>query len=212
MPLRAAPLALATLVVVAGCAQQTRPVVARALAPTRAPAGWRAVVTRGDMARLHGWRTAFVAALGQARAGGFSAAVAREGALLQPDAALPDVAMADGRYRCRTIKLGAKGAGNLPFVAYPAFDCAVTGGITRFAKLGGSQRPVGRVFDADARRKIFVGTLILGDERRPLSYGRDGDRDMVGAFERIGERRWRLILPYPRFESLTDILELVPAT
>ncbi len=37
-----------------------------------------------------------------------------------------------------------------------------------------------------------------------------GDRDMAGVLERIGERRWRLVLPYPRFESLLDVVELVP--
>jgi hypothetical protein len=33
---------------------------------------------------------------------------------------------------------------------------------------------------------------------------------MVGVVERIGENRWRLVLPYPHFESTIDILELVP--
>ena len=30
--------------------------------------------------------------------------------------------------------------------------------------------------------------------------------------ERVGDNRWRLIMPYPRFESTLDVLELVPAT
>jgi hypothetical protein len=34
---------------------------------------------------------------------------------------------------------------------------------------------------------------------------------MAGVVERIGERRWRLVLPYPNFESTIDVLELLPA-
>jgi hypothetical protein len=44
-----------------------------------------------------------------------------------------------------------------------------------------------------------------------MRYGRDADRDLAGWVERVGERRWRLILPYPRFESTIDVVELVPA-
>jgi hypothetical protein len=58
---------------------------------------------------------------------------------------------------------------------------------------------------------VFLGTLQLGDEQRALQYGRDRERDMAGVVERIGERRWRLVLPYPHFESTIDIVELVPA-
>lgn len=203
-----------------GCAKQTRPAEASAarVPRMRVATDWRRVVTPGDLTRLHGWRDAFVTALAQARAHGFGPVIAREGALLEPDAALVDVAMPSGRYRCRTIKLGAKGPGNPAYVAYTSFDCAVAGTIAdrgevaSFAKLSGSQRPVGLVFAHDARREIFVGTLMLGDERQALEYGRDADRDMVGAFERVGDKRWRLVLPYPRFESLTDVVELVPAT
>jgi hypothetical protein len=33
---------------------------------------------------------------------------------------------------------------------------------------------------------------------------------MAGVVERIGNQRWRLVLPYPHFESTIDIVELVP--
>ncbi|MDB5668625.1 MAG: hypothetical protein JWL74_1575, partial [Alphaproteobacteria bacterium] len=35
-------------------------------------------------------------------------------------------------------------------------------------------------------------------------------RDMAGIVERIGDRRWRIVLPRPSFESIVDVLELVP--
>lgn len=181
--------------------------------PVAANADWRGVATRDDARRLRDWRDAFVAALGEARARGFADAVAREGTLLDPDAALDDVQLVPGRYRCRTIKLGQRGPVGIGFVAYPAFDCRVAaeGDAMSFAKLSGSQRPVGVLLPGNERRVVFLGTMMLGDETRAIVYGRDPERDVAGAVERIGPRRWRMILPYPRFESTLDVMELEPA-
>jgi len=33
---------------------------------------------------------------------------------------------------------------------------------------------------------------------------------MAGYVERVGERRWRMVLPRPTFESIVDVIELVP--
>ena len=98
------------------------------------------------------------------------------------------------------------------YSVYPEFACTVAdeGEVMSFAKTGGSQRPVGLIFPGDDRRQIFLGTMMLGDETRPMDYGRDALRDMAGAVERIGTNRWRLILPYPNFESVMDVIELVP--
>lgn len=177
------------------------------------PADWKQVVSPSDMKRIQSWRSAFVDALAQARARGQGDAIDREGSLLQPDAALGPPGLAPGDYLCRVIKIGAKSPGMFPFVSYPAFTCRVDeeGGVMSFAKVNGSQRPVGLVFKGDGARQIFLGTLMLGDETRALEYGRDTQRDMAGAVERIGENRWRLILPYPHFESMMDVIELVPA-
>jgi hypothetical protein len=173
---------------------------------------WRSVVTTTDRERLREWRTAFVAALAKARTT-HAAEIAREGVLLDPDAALGGGPIANGRYKCRTIKLGAKAEGMLDFVAYPAFDCRIRQEkeLQGFAKLTGSQRHVGLIFPGDALRQVLLGTLVLGDESRVMQYGRDPDRDVAGYVERIGPNRWRLVLPYPHFESLTDVLELTPA-
>ena len=174
---------------------------------------WRAVATRPDLRRIRDWREAFVQALGEARTSGNQVAVAAEGALLDPDAGLDNPAIPAGRYRCRTLKLGSAAGSEFGFVAYPAFDCTVTmqGAVTTLARITGSQRPVGRLYAGGLRRQIFLGTMMLGDEIRALGYGRDPDRDMAGAVERIGPQRWRLILPYPRFESTLDVVELIPA-
>lgn len=100
------------------------------------------------------------------------------------------------------------------------FACRIGGGdagpdggdsVVSLVKLDGSQRPVGTIFADTNARAIFLGTMELGDETRPLRYGRDANRDMAGLIERIGTRRWRVVLPYPRFESVLDVVELVPA-
>ena len=200
-------LSAALLVAISGCASVPKGSVA--LPATNHD--WRAVVTDNDRNRLRDWRASFAAALVRARAGGHSAAIASEGRLLDPDAAIPG-AIPNGRYRCRVIKLGAKSEGLLDYIAYPAFACRVQQerDIQGFAKLSGSQRPVGLVFPGDAMRQVFLGALALGDETRAMQYGRDPERDVAAWVERIDQRRWRMVLPAPRFESLTDVIELIP--
>ncbi len=115
-------------------------------------------------------------------------------------------------YRCRVIKLGAKEAGNLDYMAYPALPAGFTrkAELQRLTKLSGSQRYVGLIFPGDAIRNIFLGTLVLGDETRALQYRQDEQRDVAGYVERIGPNRWRLLMPAPHFESQLDVMELIP--
>jgi len=173
---------------------------------------WRAIATEDDRARLRDWRDAFVAGLKAARATGHATEIAREGALLEPDSSLGGGAIPNGSYHCRVIKLGAKSAGMPDYVAYPAVACRIRQerDLQGFAKLAGSQRHVGLIFPGDAMRQVFLGTLVLGDERRAMQYGRDQERDVAGFVERIGPNRWRMLLPRPHFESQIDVLELVP--
>lgn len=173
---------------------------------------WRALATEPDIERLQHWRNAWVDALGKARAAGHGDEIAGEGALLDPDSALAGASLAPGTYRCRTIKIGARASGNADYVAYPANRCRVglAGGRVHFARLDGPQRPIGALFPDNSRRQVFLGTLQLGDERLALRYSRDEERDLAGVVERVGENRWRLVLPYPHFESLLDVIELTP--
>jgi hypothetical protein len=196
--------------------------------PPGSPMSWRSLATPDDRKRLRDWRSAWVEALGKAKAG-HAAEVASEGALLDPDApALGGVMPPPGDYRCRIVKLGGQNPEVPDYVAYGPFPCrlgpsaATAGeaaapagpgdsGAVAFAAIGGLQRPVGRFFPDTPRRLMFLGTLQLGDEKGVLRYGHDKERDLAGLLQRIGERRWRLVLPRPHFESTLDLVELVPA-
>ena len=201
---------LLALLVITGCAEfrQAPGVI------TQPSGDWRAVATASDRKRLREWRAAFVDALRAARAGGHGAEIEREGVLLDPDAAFGGGPIPNGTYRCRVIKVGAKQAGLLNYIAYPAFNCRIQqdGVVQDFAKLTGSQRQVGKLFPGDALRQVFLGTLVLGDEVRAMRYGQDRERDVAGYVERIDPNRWRLIMPRPHFESQMDVMELVPSS
>jgi hypothetical protein len=174
---------------------------------------WKQVVTEDDRQRLMNWRTSFVNALDAARKAGHAAEIAREGALLDPDAALGPPAIPDSLFRCRIIKVGAKPTSGAPaYVVSQPFTCRVKPdrGLQRFNKFGGPQRYVGLIFPGDAVRQVFLGTLVLGDETRALQYGQDELRDVAGYVERIGPNRWRIVMPNPHFETQLTIVELIP--
>lgn len=197
------------LVALTACAARDQaPHTAEAVRPD-----WRSIATPHDRERLRNWRTAWIEGVRKAQAAGQGAALAREGALLQPDVAIDWRDPPPGNYRCRVVKIGAKSAGMLDYVAYRPFACRIRqeGELMSFTKLTGSQRPIGHFLPYVGQRMVFLGTMQLGDEHRALQYGRDQERDMAGVVERIGERRWRLVLPYPAFESTIDVIELVPA-
>ncbi len=211
---------LSTCLLLGGCAGSGLPArMTAAIDAAEAPRAvdWRKVATVTDRARLRGWRTSWTRALGEVRKGGQGAVIDVDPALFDPDRSLPDPAPPAGNYRCRTVKLGRQGAAGMSsagaaYIAYGWFACRVdeTGSIDRFEKLTGSQRMAGSLFaDTDAR-SVFLGTMSLGDERGGMAYGRDTQRDMAGFVERIDERRWRLVLPYPHYESTLDLLEIVP--
>jgi hypothetical protein len=200
---------LLVLLALAGCAR-SREVVAPPNAD-RPNDAWRSLVTDDDRARLRNWRKSWTDAAAQAQPA-HAAAIAREGPLLDPDAALPGARLPAGDYRCRTIKLGAQSAGHAAFTEYEPRLCRVgaEGARLNFTILDGPQRPIGTLLPDTGRRMIFLGTLQLGDEALAYRYGRDRERDMIGLLERVGDQRWRLVLPAPHFESLLDVIELVP--
>lgn len=199
-----AGIAAAAIVSLAGADAQTR--------PAKVPkGGWRAMATQSDRERLRSWRDAWIAALARAKKAN-PAEVAAQGELFDYDRALSGAVPPDGRYRCRIFKLGAQGTAMAEFMSYNDGDCVIEtiDGQARFTKLAGVQRPAGIIFGGDDARAIFLGATMMGAETRPMTHGRDAKRDVTGYVERVGAKRWRLVLPYPKFESMLDVIELVP--
>ena len=208
-------LALLTLAAMTGCAAKGGgPPVAAASdqAGANGTPDWHDVITDPDHLRLRAWRKAMVDGLAAARAHGAGARIDAEGKLLDPDAGIDGPALPVGYYRCRVIKLGAKTAGQDTYIAYPTHRCQVrpSDDITRLIELNGLQKPSGRLYKDGPSRTVFLGTMILGDEVKAIAYGRDADRDVVGIVQRVESRRWRMIMPQPAWESLADVMELVP--
>jgi hypothetical protein len=176
---------------------------------------WQAAVQEPDRDRLARLDDAWQTALGQAIRGGFEGQLRELGNLPDPDVALRDPLPPVGNYRCRTIKLGARQGGpGLPYVAYGWFNCKVERtprGWLKLSKTSGSQRQTGLMFPDSERRGVFLGAMALGDEPPARAYGLNADRDVVGVVERTGPAQWRLVQPWPRYESNLDLLEIVPA-
>ena len=175
---------------------------------------WRGVITAADRDRYQRRDAAWTLALQQAKRQPGSGDLASLGDLIDPGAARVSVTPPVGNYRCRTVKLGSQGGEQgLGYVVYGWFACRIeqTPAGLKFSKLTGSQRPSGLLFPENDRHMLFLGSMALASEPAARSYGLRPDRDMVAVLERIGERRWRLAVPWPANESNLDLIELVPA-
>lgn len=175
---------------------------------------WRALVTVFDQDRYARLPSAWSLALEQAGRQRGSGDLRALGELITPNAQRPSVTPPVGDYRCRTVKLGSQGGDEgLGYVVYGWFACRIekTRAGLKFIKLTGSQRPSGLLFPEDDRRMVLLGSMALASEPPANSYGERPDRDLIAVLERIGERRWRLVIPWPHTESNLDLIELVPA-
>tara|TARA_R110000868_G_scaffold129972_2_gene339323 strand:- start:1838 stop:2497 length:660 start_codon:yes stop_codon:yes gene_type:complete len=188
--------------------------------PPTGPAGqpgpvlrdWRTIITRTDRDRYNRRDAAWTLALQQVRRLPGSGDLSGLGALIDPDAARAGVPPV-GDYRCRTVKLGSQGGeAGLGYVVYDWFACRIeaTPAGLKFSKLTGSQRPGGLLFTESGDHMVMLGSVALAAEPPANSYGQRPDRDLVAVLERIGERRWRLVIPWPQNESNLDLIELVP--
>ncbi|OWR21196.1 Uncharacterised protein [Brevundimonas diminuta] len=173
---------------------------------------WRAVAAPADASLLGRLDQAWSLARAEAEARGFADEVESLGVLVDPNAGQAGrLQPPPGDYRCRTVKLGAREAHGLAYVAYPAFRCRVEltpGGDLILEKTTGSQRTRGLLYPDTDRRLVYVGAQAWGDETGFPAYGAKAERDQLGVFERIGPQRWRLVIPFPKQESKLDILEL----
>jgi len=170
---------------------------------------WRLVAKPGHAERFAALPDAFKQAVDRARGDGHSDDIDALGPLLQIDSALERPIPSPGAYRCRSIQMSGN---SLSFIAYPYFRCEVEltpGGDLIARKLTGSQRFEGRVYPEAARTLAYLGTAAWGDDEKSyLPYGQSAERDQVGAFERIGENRYRLTI-LGGFADQVEVIELV---
>ena len=165
-----------------------------------------------EQARLERFERIAGNALLEAMAGGSAQDVAALGAALS---GVPQVAFDPslaGEWKCRTMKLG----GLTALTVYTNFKCRMsldnTGVV--FEKLTGSQRTSGRIEMRDGRAVYLgVGYVASGapQDYATLAPDFEGTGEVVpdvAVFERVSERRARLMFPAPVNESDFDILEL----
>ncbi|WP_372990853.1 DUF4893 domain-containing protein [Sulfitobacter sp.] len=117
-----------------------------------------------------------------------------------------------GDWSCRTMKLG----GLTGLVVYSPFKCRLTfqGNGYLFEKLSGSQRTRGVISLQDGRA-IYAGTGFVAGKTPPdyadlaADFAGTGEiQPDIAVFERISNKRARLMFPAPVVESDFDILEL----
>ena len=174
---------------------------------------WRSVAAADDADRVDRAAEAWQQALGQARRAGYGRAMEREGALLAPAAALAMPAPTPGPYRCRLIRFAPPLPVGAVLTVYRPFFChvGVDGDALSIIKQTGTERPSGYLWvDRDPTRLIFLGSM--GDDPRDplIPYGADRQRDIAALFERVGDFRFRLVVPWPRSGAILDVYELVP--
>jgi len=174
---------------------------------------WKKVATKADQSRLYQWIEALNAGQFGAIRNGQGAKVSDPIGLFGINAVSGDSEIPEGLYNCAITKLGGPGGKGLPFISYPSFKCRIKDedGRKHFTKLTGSQRTVGWIYPASKRHSIYLGTLFYGYENKSVPYGQTEERDQAAVLQRIGKDRWRMVFPWPYYESVVDVMELTPA-
>ena len=205
---------IGSLALLGGCQSMPPPATkAGATVAVEEPAEWERVANDEDKGKLGRLESAWAEALNDARRAGFAKQIRDEGALLEPRTSLPRAAPPPGAYNCRLVKLGSQGARSKAYIAYKPFFCfvGVNDDQLSITKSTGSRRPGGYLYETDkSGRLIFLGSEALGTDDAPIAYGEDPKRNMAGVFERHGDFRYRLVVPWPRTDSKLDVFELIP--
>ena len=167
-------LVCAAILALSGCVKPAAPPVAVAVPVAAAPATrteiWQRVASAADIDRIRRTSQAWNTALAEARARGFRSAVAAEGDLLKPGAALARPEPTPGSYNCRLIKLGSINRRQPALEKFKPFFCyvEVENNLLTIVKQTGSERPAGRLWaDDNPYRLIFLGSLAQGDDQKP---------------------------------------------
>ncbi len=207
-PLRAM---LATLLL-AGCAKPVAVIPLTIDPPSSPQPKWREALSEDDRERLDRlpqiWRSALDAVPKREQR-----LLARQGDLVDPDAAKDHPLTPPGSYHCRLVRIG-EARGRRPAVqVFPEFFCFVRGegkGQLSFTKQTGSELPGGWLHPASDKGLVLLGARQRAAGDNSIAYGDDEERDLVGLLERIGYFRWRLVLPSRDGVPGVDIYELWP--
>jgi hypothetical protein len=170
---------------------------------------WRSVASERDASALDGLPDRWRQALAAGRAASQSRRIAAEGDLLDPEARLARAAPAPGSYRCRYVRPGGR-----RWVSSAQGFCyvGVEGGQLTLATELRGLRFGGYLWELKGGdRLVFLGGAVPAGARTPLAYGEDPPRDVAGLVERIGEFRYRLVLPEPSPGGGLTVVELVAA-
>jgi hypothetical protein len=177
-------------------------------APATADGAIVGLLSDQDAQVLSEFDTRRAAAITTAAAGSDEAAV---GTLIQVLAgqALPFDAGYDpsGDWRCRFLKLG----GVPPLTVYGWFSCRIfdDGAGWIFGKTTGSQLSMGRLYQLNEERLLYLGALHYTYET-PIRFGDDPARNQIAVLTRLDDGRLRLEFPATLAEADFDILELAP--
>lgn len=177
-----------------------------------AAADWKTIITPADRDRLD--RLAESIRKGDAAAAASNPTPADTAALraiLDPPDSAVAVDRLAGNWRCRTIKVGEI------LVVYPWFKCriAATADGPRLEKISGSQRLSGLLYPNGPRNLILLGAGTVNNQP-PVPYSAlvgaggpaDTDADIVGVLTQPAPDRLRIVFPFPRYESIYDVMEL----
>jgi hypothetical protein len=176
-------------------------------------ADWQAIITPDDRDRLDHLAEAINEGDAQSAASNPAPEDVRtlRGVLDPPDAPIATDRLA-GDWRCRTIKVGDI------LVVYGWFGCRIIADADglRLAKISGSQRLAGYLYPDGPSRLILLGASTVNDEP-PLPYSglaneadlAELDADVVGVLTQPAPNRLRILFPFPRYESIYDVMELM---
>lgn len=173
---------------------------------------WKKVATEADQKRLYQWPKALSSGQSAAVQSGEGEIVGDPVGLFGVNARRASSDIPEGLYNCAITKMGGPDGRGLPFITYPGFKCRVKeeDGRKHFTKLTGSQRTVGWIYPASEQHSVYLGTLFYGYENKATPYGQTEERDQAAALQRIGKDRWRMVFPYPYYESVVNVMELTP--
>lgn len=179
------------------------------LTGTAANAGWRDRASAFDVQRLSKLEESRAKGLDEASLGAPASDLTAIHAVLDAAAASGSL---EGKWRCRTIKLG----GLTPDVIYAWFNCRISkrGDGLFFEKLTGSQRTSGLLYP-EGNGYVYLGASYVTGEK-PHAYSGNGAQagapatpdDQIGKLTLLSGNRARLELPYPLQESTFDVIEL----